>query len=126
MSTEVFIYLISAIVLISSLCLMVKTLGYNFILTLPGFFYVYFVIFIFLGSPFYFIYQGMNNIYYITATHLVLLIFPIGIIISNRIMNVDFKTQSKLLDSYAWHDFGKGYSKIKNRQPGKVAEILFP
>ena len=115
MSTEVFIYLISAIVLISSLCLMVKTLGYNFILTLPGFFYVYFVIFIFLGSPFYFIYQGMNNTYYITATHLVLLIFPIGIIISNRIMNVDFKTQ---LNKYF-------NMPIIDNQPGKEFLIIF-
>ena len=86
-----FTYLISIIVLTLSLFWMVKLLGYNFILTLPGFFYIHFVVFIFLGSPVFFLLKGADNFQYIIATHLVLLIFPIGITIMNKLMINDYQ-----------------------------------
>ena len=91
MTIPFFTYLISIIVLILSFFWMVKLLGYNFILTLPGFFYIHFVVFIFLGSPVFFLLKGADNFQYIIATHLVLLIFPIGITIINKLMINDYK-----------------------------------
>ena len=66
-------------------------MGYNFILTLPGFFYVHFIVFIFLGSPVFFLFKGATNFQYIIATHLVMLIFPLGIAIMNKLMKIDYQ-----------------------------------
>ena len=66
-------------------------MGYNFILTLPGFFYVHFVVFIFIGSPVFFLLQGATNFQYIIATHLVMLIFPLGIAIMNKLMKINYQ-----------------------------------
>ena len=97
MSVETFVYLISSIVLISSVSIMINIFGKNVILTMPGFFYIHFIVFIFLGSPLYFLDQGAVNIYYITATNLVLIIFPMGILLMNNLMKIKFKP---VLNSY--------------------------
>ena len=91
MSVEVFIYIISSIVLILSLCIMLKIFGENVLLTMPGYFYIHFIVFIFLGSPIYYLNKGAINIHYIVATNLVLIILPIGIVLVNKIMNIQFK-----------------------------------
>ena len=91
MSVEAFVYIISSIVLISSVSIMINIFGKNVILTMPGFFYIHFIVFIFLGSPLYFLDQGAVNIYYITATNLVLIIFPMGILLMNKLMKIKFK-----------------------------------
>ncbi len=91
MSISFFTYLVSISVLIISILWIVKLLGNNFILTLPGFFYVHFVIFIFLGSPVFFLLKGADNFQYIIATHLVMLIFPMGILIMNKLMINDYQ-----------------------------------
>ena len=86
-----FTYLLSIVVFITSLLWIVKEMGYNFILTLPGFFYVHFVVFIFIGSPVFFLLQGATNFQYIIATHLVMLIFPLGIAIMNKLMKINYQ-----------------------------------
>jgi len=91
MTIPFFNYLVSITVFIISLLWMVKLMGYNFILTLPGFFYVHFVVFIFIGSPVYFLLKGATNFQYIIATHLVMLIFPLGIAIMNKLMKIDYQ-----------------------------------
>ena len=91
MTIPFFTYLVSIVVFITSLLWIVKEMGYNFILTLPGFFYVHFVVFIFLGSPVYFLLKGATNFQYISATHLVMLIFPLGIAIMNKLMKIDYQ-----------------------------------
>ncbi|HIB14146.1 MAG TPA: hypothetical protein EYO19_01655 [Candidatus Marinimicrobia bacterium] len=91
MTIPFFTYLVSTVVLIISLLWMVKLLGNNFILTLPGFFYVHFIVFIFLGSPVFFLLKGADNFQYIIATHLVMLIFPLGIVIMNKLMKIKFQ-----------------------------------
>ena len=92
MTIPFFTYLVSTVVLIISLLWMVKLLGNNFILTLPGFFYVHFIVFIFLGSPVFFLLKGADNFQYIIATHLVMLIFPLGIVIMNKLMKIKFQS----------------------------------
>ena len=64
---------------------------------MPGFFYIHFLVFIFLGSPMYFLNKGAINIYYITATNLVLIIFPLGILLMNKLMKIKFEP---VLNSY--------------------------
>ena len=91
MTIPFFTYLVSIAVFITSLLWIVKLMGYNFILTLPGFFYVHFVVFIFLGSPVFFLLKGAANFQYIIATHLVMLIFPLGIAIMNKLMKIDYQ-----------------------------------
>ena len=91
MTIPFFTYLVSTVVLIISLLWMVKLLGNNFILTLPGFLYVHFIVFIFLGSPVFFLLKGADNFQYIIATHLVILIFPLGIVIMNKLMKIKFQ-----------------------------------
>ena len=70
---------------------MINILGKNLLLTMPGIFYVYFIVFIFLGSPIYFISKGAINIHYIVAVHLVLIILPVCISLTNNLMRVEFK-----------------------------------
>ena len=94
---------------------MICVLGRNFILTLPGFFYLYFIIFIFLGSPYYFIYEGMVNMKYIFATHFVIIIFPITLFLINKLNNIDF---AKKLNIYY-------KSPIIDKQPSSEFFILF-
>ena len=91
MTIPFFTYLVSIAVFITSLLWIVKLMGYNFILTLPGYFYIHFVVFIFLGSPVYFLLKGAANFQYIIATHLVMLIFPLGIAIMNKLMKIDYQ-----------------------------------
>ncbi|SVC82857.1 uncharacterized protein METZ01_LOCUS335711, partial [marine metagenome] len=91
MTIPFFTYLVSIAVFITSLLWIVKLMGYNFILTLPGFFYVHFVVFIFFGSPVFFLLKGATNFQYIIATHLVMLIFPLGIAIMNKLMKIDYQ-----------------------------------
>ncbi len=115
MSIPFFTYLVSIIVLIISLLWMVKLLGNNFILTLPGFFYVHFVIFIFLGSPVFFLLKGADNFQYIIATHLVMLIFPIGILIMNKLMINDYQLT-----------FNRFMNKpVEDEQPGNQFLFLY-
>ena len=97
MSVETFVYIISSIVLISSVSIMINIFGKNVLLTMPGFFYIHFIVFIFLGSPGYFLNKGAVNIYYITATNLVLIIFPVGILLMNKLMKIKFEP---VLNSY--------------------------
>ena len=91
MTIEAFVFIISAIVLILSLFSMINIFGKNILLTMPGYFYIHFLVFIFLGSPIYFLNKGAINIHYIVATNLVLIILPIGISLVNKIMNFQFK-----------------------------------
>ena len=91
MNIEAFVFIISAIVLILSLFSMINIFGKNILLTMPGYFYIHFLVFIFLGSPIYFLNKGAINIHYIVATNLVLIILPIGISLVNKIMNFQFK-----------------------------------
>ncbi len=51
MSVEAFVYIISSIVLISSVSIIINIFGKNVLLTMPGFFYIHFLVFIFLGKP---------------------------------------------------------------------------
>ena len=88
MNIEAFVFIISAIVLILSLFSMINIFGKNILLTMPGYFYIHFLVFIFLGSPIYYLNQGAINIHYIVATNLVLIILPIGIALVNKIMNI--------------------------------------
>ena len=85
MNIEAFVFIISAIVLILSLFSMINIFGKNILLTMPGYFYIHFLVFIFLGSPIYFLNKGAINIHYIVATNLVLIILPIGIALVNKI-----------------------------------------
>ena len=80
---------ISVTLLVISLLWMYKLLGTNLFLTLPGYFYIHFIVFIFIGSPLIFIKHGAYNYIYIISTHLVLLIFPLGILITNKLMVID-------------------------------------
>ncbi|MDP6571117.1 MAG: hypothetical protein QGF57_07770 [Candidatus Marinimicrobia bacterium] len=108
MSLDFFIYLISFITLTISTIWMVKLSGKNFILTLPGFFYIHFVIFIFIGSPWFYLYRGGVNHLYILATHLVILILPLGVLLSNKLLRVNFSD-----------DFNHYLSqKMEDKQPG--------
>ena len=70
---------------------MINIFGKNVLLTMPGYFYIHFIVFIFLGSPMYFLNNGAVNISYIAATNLVLIIFPIGIGLMNKLMKIKFK-----------------------------------
>ena len=81
---------------------MINIFGKNVILTMPGFFYIHFIVFIFLGSPMYFLNKGAVNISYIAATNLVLIIFPMGILLMNKLMKIkdlplDERPREKLL-----------------------------
>ena len=92
MNIEAFVFIISAIVLILSLFSMINIFGKNILLTMPGYFYIHFLVFIFLGSPIYFLNKGAINIHYIAATNLVLIILPLGIALLNKIMQIQFKS----------------------------------
>jgi len=108
MSFDAFLIITSIAVLNISLYSMFNILGQKMILTIPGFFYVFFIVFIFLGSPFYFLKKDAANIYYLVAVHLVLILLPIGILVTNKLMKIKFKEVfNKYLDS-----------PVIDRQPG--------
>ena len=86
MSSLSFVIIVSATTLLISFMWMYKLLGKNMILSLPGYFYIYFIVFIFLGSPFIFIKNGLDNHLYIISTHLVLIILPMSIYLVNKLM----------------------------------------
>ena len=92
MNIEAFVFIMSAVVLILSLLSMINIFGKNILLTMPGYFYIHFLVFIFLGSPIYYLNKGSINIQYIAATNLVLIILPIGIALVNKIMKIQFKS----------------------------------
>jgi hypothetical protein len=93
---------------------MYKLLGTNLLLTMPGFFYVNYIIFIFIGSPFIFIDNGADNYLYIISTNLLLIIFPIGIGIVNRLMAKDYPAglSSFLNKPVVDNQSGKHYSLL--------------
>ncbi len=108
MTFDIFIYILSFTTLTISSLWIVKLSGKNFILTLPGFFFIHFVIFIFIGSPWYYLHKGGTNHLYLLATHLVLIIFPLGVLLTNTLMQVKF-----------YDDFTQYLSeKIVDKQPG--------
>ena len=69
---------------------MLNILGKKMLLTIPGVFYAFFIVFIFLGSPFYFLKKDALNINYFVAVHLVLILLPIGISLTNKLMKIEF------------------------------------
>ena len=108
MSFETFLIITSVTVLIISLYSMFNILGKKIFLTIPGVFYVFFIVFIFLGSPFCFLKKDAVNINYFLAVHLVLILLPIGISLTNKLMNIEFK---EVFNTYL-------DSPVIDRQPG--------
>ena len=96
---------------------MFNLLGKKIFLTIPGVFYVFFIVFIFLGSPYYFLKKDAVNINYFFAVHLVLIILPIGISLTNKLMNIEFK---EVFNTYL-------DSPVIDRQPGShfIPPFLF-
>ena len=91
MSIEIFLVLLSIVVFSISILSMINLLGKNMLLTMPGMFYVFFLIFIYLGSPYYYLYKGAINITYLSAVNSVLIILPLVILFTNKLMNIEFK-----------------------------------
>jgi len=94
---------------------MYKLLGANLILTLPGYFYIHFIIFIYLGSALIFINNGAQNYLYIISTHLVLIILPMGIALTNKLLILNYPM---VLNTY----LGK---PIIDKQSGNQFNILY-
>ena len=115
MSFSLFVIIVSATTLLISFMWMYKLLGKNMILSLPGFFYIYFIVFIFLGSPFIFIINGLDNYLYIISTHLVLIILPMSIYLVNTLMFADYPQE---LNSYL-------EASIIDKQPGNQFSIVY-
>ena len=88
MSFDTFLIITSITVLIISLYSMFNILGKKMLLTIPGVFYVFFIVFIFIGSPFYFLLKDAVNINYFVAVHLVIILLPIGISLTNKLMKI--------------------------------------
>ena len=110
MSILSFNYILSIIILSFSLMSMYRLLGKNFLITMPGFFYLNFVIFIFIGSPFIFYDNGSNNYLYIISTNLVLIIFPFSIYIVNSIFCPNYPQTFNLYLDKKIYDLQKGMS----------------
>ena len=115
MSFDTFLIITSITVLIISLYSMFNILGKKMLLTIPGFFYIFFIVFIALGSPFFFLKKDAVNIDYFIAVHLVLILLPIGILLTNKFMKIDFK---EVFNTYL-------DSPVIDRQPGGYFIVPF-
>ena len=115
MSSLSFLIIVSATTLLISFMWMYKLLGKNMILSLPGYFYIHFIVFIFLGSPFIFIINGLDNPLYIISTHLVLIILPMSIYLVNKLMLADYPRE---LNFYL-------EAPITDKQPGNQFNIVY-
>ena len=76
--------IVSSITLIISAIMILRLYGRNFIITIPGLYYTFYVVFIFVGSPFVFIQNNYDNFYYYLSTHFGLILSIIGMIIGNH------------------------------------------
>ena len=70
---------------------MFRIYGRNFIITIPGLYYIFYIVFIFVGSPFVFIQYNFDNIYYYSSTHFGLILPIIGMFIGVKFTNRDAK-----------------------------------
>lgn len=83
--------IVSSITLIISAIMILRIYGRNFIITIPGLYYAFYVGFIFVGSPFVFIQNNYDNFYYYLSTHLGLILPIIGMYIGVKFTNRDAK-----------------------------------
>jgi len=100
----------SSITLIISAIMILRIYGRNFIITIPGLYYSFYVVFIFVGSPFVFIQNNFDNFYYYLSTHIGLILPIIGMIIGNYLTNRDARvTFYKFLSRRLSNQYG-GFS----------------
>ena len=96
--------IVSLMTLIISAIMILRLYGRNFIITIPGLYYTFYVVFIFVGSPVVFIQNNYDNIYYYLSTHLGLIFSIIG-------MHIGVKFTSRNARASFYNFLSKPFSK---------------